>query len=167
MRKYILPVLLLSLLLSMFGCGQHNEEIQEPVNFYYLADFTASDEFDRVIVEEVTESSGVPDDVLLANYLTGPKTEGMTNPFPQGLSVVYLRKHAPDIVLILSSELLELSGLDLTLACACLASTVFELYDCQSLEIIVNGHLIEGKTSIVISRDDLVLYDGSYTSLPE
>lgn len=167
MRKFILSVLLLSLLLSMFGCGQHNEEIQEPVNFYYLADLTASDEFDQVIVEEVTESAGLSNEELLAHYLTGPKSEGKVNPFPHGLSVVYLRKQSSRIVLILSTELLELSGLDLTLACACLASTVFELYGCQSLEIIVNGHLLDGKASIVISREDLVLYDGSYVSLPE
>lgn len=164
MKKCVLLILLLSLLPGIWGCGQQSEEIQKPVHFYYLADLTAEDHFDQVIVKEIAESAGLTEEELLNRYLSGPAAENTVNPFPNGLSVAYLRKQESKIVLILSPELLELSGLDLTLACACLATTIFELYSCQSLEIIVNGHLIEGKPSIVIAREDLVLYDGGYPS---
>lgn len=167
MKKCVLLILLLSLLLGIWGCGQQSEEIQKPVHFYYLADLSVEEDFDHVIVKEIAESAGLTEEGLLNRYLAGPTAEEAVNPFPSGLSVIYLRKQESKIVLILSQELLELSGLDLTLACACLASTVFELYSCQSLEIIVNGQLIEGKASIIISREDLVLYDGSYLSESE
>lgn len=167
MKKCVLLILILSLLTCIWGCGQQSEEIQKPVHFYYLADLTAEEKFDQVIVKEIAESAGLTEEELLNRYLAGPAAENTINPFPSGLSVIYLRKQESKVVLILSPELLELSGLDLTLACSCLATTVFELYGCQSLEIIVNGHLIEGKTSIIISREDLVLYDESYVSESE
>ena len=164
MKKCVLLILILSLLTGIWGCGQQSEEIQKPVHFYYLADLTAEEDFEHVIVKEIAEGAELSEEELLNRYLAGPTAEETINPFPNGLSVTYLRKQESKIILILSPELLELSGLDLTLACACLASTVFEQYSCQSLEIIVNGHLIEGKPSIIISREDLVLYDGSYAS---
>lgn len=164
MKKCTLLLLALTLLLGIVGCRQRSEEIQEPVNFYYLTDLTTQDDFDQVIMTEVRESSGYTTDELLDLYLAGPICEGTTNPFPEGLSVVYLRRQGTKSIIILSEQLLQLSGLDLTLACSCLASTMFELYGCQSVEIIVNGHLLDGKTSVVIDREDLVLYDHSYSS---
>ena len=61
----------------------------------------------------------------------------------------------------LSASLTLLSGVDLTLACACLARTCFSLTDAQSVTISSEGL---GFVSMTLTRDSLVLSDD--TPLP-
>ncbi len=164
MRKTILILLAISLLYSMIGCRQRSEEILEPVTFYYQADLSSDEDFDSIISPEIREGADLTEAELLDLYLSGPAADHLVNPFPENLSVLMLTRKGPQVEITLSNQLGQLSGIDLSLACACLASTAFELLNCQIVEIMISGTLIDGKASIMIKQEDLVYIDSSFSS---
>lgn len=164
MTKRISVIVLTLVLLCMIGCSKKGDEIKTPVNFYYHNPLSSEENFDKVIVPEIREGAEFTKEELIIQYLCGPERQDLESPFPEGLELVSLVVSGNRVIITVSHLLGELDGINQTLACSCLATTIFELYDCQTVEIIIDDQALDNKASIVIRKDDLVLNDSSYSS---
>lgn len=158
------------LLLSLCGCNANRQRINKPADFYYchntaLPTYTLSD---GVIAPEQRESDGYDDLAkLLSLYLRGPQDPQLRSPFPREVTVVQLLQNGTAVEITLSAQFAGLSGYDLTLACTCLAMTVMELTQAETVQISAEESLLGGNPVISISKDQLVFEDASAAEATE
>lgn len=163
MRKTLSMFLILALLLALCACASGDKET--PARFYYLRE---PDNFlygssEGVVTFEERDSAGHSGDLkyLLTLYLQGPVTEGLESPFPTGSKLVELSHSGAELILTLDSNFATLTGMDLTLACVCLARTCLSLVNVQSIHILAaspKGEIIINET---ITIDSLLLEDNA------
>lgn len=164
--KRILPfLLLLSLLLSVTACSA--EKLQDPGTFYYRRTDTAFEGTDGVIVPEERELQGIRGDLeaLLQTYFAGPTEEGLESPFPRDTRLLNWNMTGTTLNLNLSDSFAQLSGVDLTIACACICKTFTGLTEADTILIQADGALLGGNSYIKISADMLSLADDSIDKL--
>lgn len=167
MSRFVCILLIITLLCCTCGCSSPKEEIQKPVNFYYCNNPITFHGTNDVIAPEVRESVNYNDMVkLIDHYLDGPISEAYTSPFPSAVTVSELTQKNKMLNITLSSEFSYLTGIELTLACTCLSSTLFELTDAKSIIITAKDALLDDAESVIIIRDTLVFSD-SYTQSTE
>lgn len=162
MNRTIALVLSVVLLLCCVGCGQNaDHDLKDPVTFYYLVNPELDSSFDSGFVPEVHEGSEyVHDRISLLNfYFDGPYNEDSVSPFPKNLHAVTIESTSDCVQILVSNHFSDLKGLDLTLASACLSQTLFELYDCQAVEIRTEGGQIDDKEFIRIEAENLIFHD--------
>ena len=162
MKRYIAFLLTLLTVFGLIGCtDSSSEDFIYPVSFYYCANLDTTDNFNDIYVQEIHEGSPYINDRtgLLTQYLNGPYSENSENPFPAGLTLISIEQIGSTVHITLSEHISRLDGLDLTLACACLSMTLFDLCSCDCVEIRANGSLLAGSESVTITKDDLVLTD--------
>lgn len=163
--KHVFCVILL-VMLVLTGCGTKGETFTEPVNFYYMtADityFTA----EGVIAPEVREADGQRQDYayLLKMYLHGPESRELKNAFPLNTTLIQLELLENAAVVTLSDQSTKLTGVDLTIACACLTATVCDMTGVTSVTIQAETQLLDGSQSITMSKEDVLLLDGLLNS---
>ncbi len=168
MRK--LTALILLCALSLSGCHFGND-LREPVHFYYpqtqeaIAANGASDGF---IVPETREGAGHTGDLnyLLSLYLAGPTQETLRSPFPQGTKLAGITQTEGSLIIALNGAFSQLSGIDLTLACACICTTCFGLTDASQITVTAPATGLYPEVSLTLTRDSLTLTDNS-TQPPE
>ena len=168
MKRMIALVLSVLLLFGCVGCGQGaSRDLKDPVTFYYLADPELDSSFDSSFVTEIHEGSSYSQDriSLLNFYFRGPYAEGAVSPFPKQLRVITIDQPGKAVQILLNDEITTLTGLDLTLACACLSQTVFDLYDCRAVEIRSESGQIDGKEFIRIEAENMIFRDSVYTDV--
>lgn len=154
---------LLFSLLILWGCsGQPEaEQLQSPMKFYYK---TLDENYGTVpaaMESELREVYGHETDYLwvLTEYFQGPRTSELTAPFQKATTVVSADLQDTQLRLNVSAELSELSGVDLTLACACIAMTCLEFPGVESVSIRASGRRLGGQQELVLSRSSLLLED--------
>lgn len=159
MKRTFCIVLAFLLLLPLVACSQQKADIQDPVNFYYRKKDPAHS--DTAISKELGEAQGHREDYsyLIGQYLKGPTDEVLQRTFPSGISVIELKIDGTTATLVLSDFFSTLSGLDLTLACACLTLTICELTGTEQLTVRTQSTLLDGNKSITMARKDIVLLD--------
>lgn len=159
MKRFFCILLVFLLLLPLAACNQQEADIQDPVNFYYRKQDPAHS--DAAISRELGEAYGHREDYpyLIDQYLKGPTDEVLQRTFPTGISVVDLKIEGRSATLMLSDFFSTLSGLDLTLACACLTLTVCELTGTEQLTVRTQTTLLDGNKSITMAVKDIVLLD--------
>ena len=166
MRKLVCVLTVLCLLAPLAACSS----LKEPVSFYYPRqyDAIAYGEEAGFISPEEREASGHWGDLsyLLALYLAGPLSEELVNPFPAGTLLENLVLHQDSIVIVLSGEFSQLSGVELTVACTCIASTCFELSEANEITIISDETELHSQVHITLTRDSILFSDDSLP-LPE
>ena len=161
MKRLICVLLAAALLLALASCGTN---AGDPVAFYYLRgpeDYVYGAQ-DGVIVMEERAVSGHGEDLnyLLQLYLDGPLDSSLTSPFPQGSQPVRIELSGGVLLLEMNRDFAALEGLDLTLACACLSSTLFSLTDAE--QVTITSATSQGEPrSITLTRDSLTLLDDS------
>lgn len=161
MKRYLSLILLLCMCFSFVGCQNKSEELKVPANFYYLKQEFSYGVEDAVIAPEIRESVHIRDNLsaLLKEYLHGPKDNALTRAVPTRVSIVEVYKENRTVTLVLSPEFSRLSGIDLTLACACLSMTVMDYADADTVEIMVPDELLGDSERIKMTREDLLLLD--------
>lgn len=160
MKRILCLILALASLALLCGCSSKKSNIQQPVNFYYRASEINYGSSDGLIRPEIAESSGYTEvQPLLNTYLKGPTTAEFTNPFLSGTYLLDAYVIGKTVYLELNATIADLSGFDLTIACACLTMTTLELVDATYVCISADGALMEGALSITMSLDDLILED--------
>jgi hypothetical protein len=158
MKKWLCLALVLSLLL--LGCGKE-ETIENPVIFYYRTAEITYFGANGVIDYEKREAGVRADDYirLLNEYLLGPNTEGLDRTFPNGTAVQELTINEGRVKIVLSKAFAELTGVDLSIACACLTLTTCLLTGTKSAEISADSALLDGSPVITMVYSQLVLED--------
>lgn len=161
MKRWISLLLILVLLSSALGCVQSAPSPKVPVTFYYPAEKTVYDGKTAVIHKEVRDGAGYEDDMegLLNVYLKGPSSEALRSPFPRLVTVTRFASTANMAVVELSAGFAQLSGIDLTVACVCIANTLFDLTQLDRVQIIATDSQLDGQASIALDRDDFYFAD--------
>lgn len=161
--KRITAFLLCLLLLA--GCS--NSAPKVPGNFYYKQAETTYGTSDGVIAPEVREIDGLMSDldVLLTVYFAGPENKELESPFPKNTTVENWELNGTTLILTLSREFASLSGLDLTVACACITRTMLELTPAQTVVIETKHSPMSANISVTMSAENLLLIDDSMDKL--
>lgn len=168
MKRILIVILIVCFALPFAGCGKKAEELQVPANFYYLRQEFQYGVEDGVISSEAREAVHIKDNLtaLLTEYLKGPKENHLIRCVPASVSVIAVKTEDRTISLTLSPEFARLSGVDLTLACACLSMTVLDYTDADVVEIMVEDELLGDSEQIRMNREDLLLLDNQNTTEP-
>ena len=163
MKRWISLLLISAFLLTVFGCAQQTTPPEMPVTFYYPAADTVYDGKSTVLHSEIRDGAEYESNIagLLNLYLKGPVSESLRSPFTQRVTVTRYAVTSNMINLELSSEFAQLSGVNLTLACACIANTLFDLTELERIQIFATDSQLDGQTSITLDRNDIL-----YTDIP-
>lgn len=162
MRRILILCILGCLVLNLAGCS-FGSQLKEPVPFYYTRDGEnyVYGEADGVITSEEREASGHTADLeyLLSLYLSGPLDEDLVSPFPEGTQLESIDRDSSGLIILLNDSFSQLSGMELTVACACISATCFALVDVQQVRIISPQTQYDSAVEMVITRDTLTLID--------
>ena len=163
--KRLLCLLLCALLLA--GCAT-SERIVSPGLFYYPRAEVSYGE-GGVIGSEERETAGHEVDYffLMAQYLHGPLDPALRSALPRNTVLLSAEVDGTLLKLTFTQDLAELSGLDLTIACACVTLTCISLFHVEQVRIQANGALLDGEPSITMDESCLILVDQSTQMPPE
>lgn len=160
MKRSTVLSLLLALMLLFSACNQSDPS--DTVAFYYArnpqSQTVPSDTFCTVEHRRITTSNSNLR-YLLSLYLQGPLDDGSVSPFPDGTQLVKLDIHNDHLFIQLSQEFAELTNIDLTLACACLSLTCFDLADANQVTIFTSATENYPAVECTMTREDLLLTD--------
>ena len=161
MRKMTALLLSIAVILSLTGCRSD----LKPVDFYYPRQ-TDSIQFgvpDGLISSDPREVAGHTGDLryLISLYLRGPLDSGLQSPFPEGTMLEDISTEDGVVTVSLSREFSQLSGMELTLACACLSSTCFGLTDAEFVTILSPKTELYSQVEVTMDRNCLTLLDDS------
>lgn len=159
MKKIFILILCIALCGCLPACKESVSYVQ-PVTFYYLSTNLSYDAQCNAIVGEVREGADFQTGFdTLAAFLDGPLGENLTNPFPAGLELVGIELFRDTLYLTFNDEISRLTGLDLTIACCCIAKTCFGLIEADSVSISAENALLDGEKAIVLRQEDILLLD--------
>lgn len=159
MRRFILLMLTVSALFA--GCSTQATRTNAYVDFYYLQSDFDSKEDAGVFWKQQRNAAAFSDmEDLLASYLQGPGDADVKSPFPEDTALISYKCKNDVAYLTLSNSFNKLSGYDLTLACSCIAKTVFGAEDVLAVQIRVKDGAIRGDELYITLREkDLILLD--------
>lgn len=169
MRKCLCLILALFILTGLMGCADNDAVINTPVNFYYRTLTSTYADSHKVVDYETREADPHSEDIvqLLNTYLKGPESPELNNPFPDGTTVVSLIQSGQNVDISLSSHFSRLSGIDLTVACACISLTIFDYTDCEQVTIRVSNAVLDQRDFITMTQDDLIIDMLAEENLPQ
>ena len=165
--KRAIALLLLMLMLS--GCAISGSKIKDPVTFHYLHAQSDDQSYNAYFAEgimgtETRDAAGRQDDLnyLLTVYFRGPLDPELVSPFPMGSRILDIQQQDGQLTLQVNPILAEMSDMEITVACACLAKTCLDLTDADTVQI--ESRNLEGKLLFTrtFTQDNLLLND-NYT----
>lgn len=161
MKRLTIVILCVTLLFSLAGCASETKPHQKPAAFYYRTAEVTYDGRSSIIRYEERESAGYESDIpkLLNLYFRGPSSENLRSPFPKNLEVVGYSTLGPTVLLELSDEFTQLSGIDLSIASACIACTILSLVEQERVQISVADTPLDGQSYIMLDRSSVLLLD--------
>ena len=156
--KQSIAILLTLLLLS--ACSAPAPDNQQQLQFYYCTVDSGFDADSSAIRAESRECNSLTNvEEILTVYLAGPQSADLCSPFPAALHLVSVTTDAPAVSITLSRELSDLTKLDLTMACACIAMTVMALTGTETVHISAEDALLNGQQTITMNAETLQLLD--------
>lgn len=149
----------LAFLLLLTGCTVHENDSDDQAAFYYVRSEISFQAADGVIAPELREIGDRSNDLayLLSLYLQGPQSDTLRSPFPENLTLVQVRQQEAYLEVVVSHRLSDLTGIELTLACSCLAKTCMALSGAQEVRISAQEQLLDGASYITITADSILL----------
>ena len=144
-------------------CGCSGKFRKDAVRFYYLRTEIEYSEASGVITSEIRDDADRSSSLLLTmeQYLEGPGDSSMHSPFPEEIQILIAEQQDDTVILEFNDVLTDLTGMDLTLACACAAMTCLELTDAENVSIRARGATLDGAAQITMNADSLLLLDSS------
>ena len=156
MKKIITAILILCLFMT--GC--HGEESPKTVTFYYPRGSYSQNSIDSVLAPETRERGNLSSVMhLLDLYCQGPSDPTLTNPIPEGTSVVSVHVTGNVTIVTLTDAFAELTGLELVIACAGFHRTISALTGTPIVQIGCQSVKLDGKNHITIDSDTLLYID--------
>ena len=163
-KKSVLTLLLiLALLLSACGGEPAAKDGTRQVNFYYpRAQMLYGQEDGLITAEARSLPEGEPDyPALLQSYLAGPVSEELTLPVPDTVSVLEVTDETPTLTVTLNRAFSQLTGHDLTVAASCIAMTLLQFDQVQTVRIQAQNAFLAGQEALVFTGQTIVLADDS------
>ncbi|MBQ7330955.1 MAG: GerMN domain-containing protein [Oscillospiraceae bacterium] len=159
MKRILSLLLLLALLCCLTACKQ-KETMEDPVTFYYQNKEFSHGSGNSVILGETRESAGSEDMISLLNlYLKGPVSENLLKTFPNGTKLLKFHIDGEIANVVLSDQITLADGIELTVACGCLAKTVMELTGVTGVNICAENLPLGNKQNIYMDLNSLLLLD--------
>jgi len=155
MRRLMALVLALALLCA--GCRLREDRSAEGVRLYFLTSQGGKD--GQAVGSEVREEDEPTAEALLRLLLAGPESEELTSPFPRGTVLRGCRVEEGVALVDLSEAYGGLSGVDLSLADACVVLTLCQLDEVEQVYLTVEGERRPFRDQ-VLSPADLLLDNG-------
>lgn len=163
MKRLIALLLAFACMACFSGCSA-DTTLADSLNFYYCTSDISYQDADGVIAAETRQVEHNSDLINTLNlYLQGPAIEELRNPFPVDTKVESLRSDNETLYLTMSVPFGELSGLELTLACACLCRTALEITNLHTVQIRCPDVLLDGNPAITMNLDSLIWLDAAET----
>ena len=165
MKRSMSLLMIVVLLLCLCACGQKQEKFIDPINLYFLqtqpADQIYHGNANSVITPVQVEGNKIrrAPSLVLQTYFATPDTEIYHSPFPANTKLIGWAANGDTLIITLSDEVSLLTGIDLSLACASLTMTCLELWEYEAVQIKAETLLLDGKSSITMNTDDLLLMD--------
>lgn len=169
MRRRIQTLALAGALLVLCGCSGNSREGTEAGD--YLIYYSALE--DRYAAMAVGyESLELPEDAqvisaLLEAVFQNPDSQELTSPFPDGVRLLSWELKDGCLHLDLSEQYGSLTGIDLTVADACLTLTLCQAEGVESVYITVEGNEIPYRPIQQLTREDVLLSAGQESPPPE
>lgn len=155
-------LLLLLIVCLLCGCANTNSGPQKPISFFYItrtADYEPGQTLIRQKTVDATDLGASSEDILRA-YLQGPVDDPeLETPFPAGTELVSTRQSGDVLIVTLSSQFAQLSGIHLSVACACITKTCLPLFDAQIIRIRAYGNTLDGAEYIEMDAESVLLLD--------
>ena len=138
------------------------------INFYYCSAEITYNTIKGVIAAEPREQELKRSDLLsvLNLYMEGPSGHELKSPFPTGSAVVSVQQNENTLYLNMNQTFGKLTGLELTLACACLCKTATEITQLSTVQISCQDVLLDGNTTITLNADDMIWLDTAQATEP-
>ena len=154
---FILAILLLAAML----CSCSAVDTQNQVSFYYCVAEQDYSSTAGAIKAEVQSAKVDPADydTLLSQYMNGPKSSHLVSPYPDGCTIAEFSLDQSTAHIIMDKSFASLSGVELTLACACLSLTVQNITGYANVEIRAEDCLLDNKESITVDANKILLTD--------
>lgn len=165
MKRLICVILILALTAGLTGC--RTENLRSPTRFYYYRGNPVFAGTDGIISPETRELAGMETDLdaILELYFQGPVSRELESLIPDGCPVPQWDQEGDTLRLHFTEDLATLSGVELTIAAACLTRTFLELTGCSTLILTADGSRLNGETAMVLTLDGLILRDDSMDRL--
>ncbi|MBE6958466.1 MAG: hypothetical protein E7447_04875 [Ruminococcaceae bacterium] len=163
MKKLLCILLVLSCLLGLVACVQNKEPDEPSVTVYYKRSVPTYGKADSIIAATQLLSSNRENDIpyLIRKYLATTPGDGYVSPFSQEVTLISFKLEGLTAKVVLSNELADLTGMDLTIALVCLTQTVMSLTGCEEVIISANTRRLDGQNYITLSRDSYLLVDNT------
>ena len=157
MKSKILLLFLLCTCILLVGC---NPQTGSNTNFYYLSQ-ASYDSPQGNIGHELCKDKADPlaYNELLNSYLSGPRSNDFTNPFPAETQLISITLEQETATIVLSDHVAELTGIDLTLACTCISLTVKDMTGCANVQIRAQNKLLDNHQFISINTNSIQISD--------
>lgn len=158
MRRYTAVILIAVLLLSLLGCAKSTGTAT--ANFYYCS---ATPEYHKQTSVMQVETRKVDTNLsdlegVLRLYFEGPGSQKLVSPFPVGTQLKTVQSSKEVTAVVLSDEIGTLSGVELMIACACLAATVIEISQSEIIQIRAETALLNNQEFIEFTAQSLLSF---------
>ncbi len=158
MKQHVLALALAGML-SLCACGAPSVQDGALYSVYYRTELAQSGGADAVCAVETRaegESAERIASTLLRRMLEGTQ-EGGVSPLPEGTQVLDVTIDGGVAVVNLSAEYTRLSGMDLTLADACIALTLSQLPEVERVSVLAQGQALPYRERQSMTAEDLLL----------
>ena len=168
MKRILLIIAAVLMFLAIGGCGNESIEYVRPVHAYYCTQQISYNSANGVFAAEQREFSGYEDRIkdFLNEYLRGPQDTSLRSPFPLGAFIIDYAQQNDTIRLHLNVHFSRLAPNELTVACACLSKTLFELTDAKTVHIQVDGDS-QSNSQITMTVDNIFYADDAQAKKTE
>ena len=167
--KRVWSLLLAAVLLLGAGCHGETEQnrYENPVQRYYLYQDETTGEYAGALGAMGSEAAEFEEDVAayIQDYLEGPQSPELRTPFPAGTSLEKCTLEDGTLTLELSDAFFTLSGIDRTLATACIVYSMVELPQVEEVVLAApEGAGSDSLLSVPLTPKSFLLFDDSATS---
>ena len=159
MKKIITLFLVVALLFCFSGCVADNTDMAKPVTVYYCQKkIDYGSDMGLIAPDQIDFGDWNGRMLAFMNfYISAPVKEGMYSPFPAGASINAIEYRNEILKVQLNPLFSRLSACELTVACACISLTLFELTSASSVSF--SFHSGTNETIAVMTRDNLIFKD--------
>ena len=166
MKRILCFLLIVCCFVGILGCTSDNDKPENSVSVFFKREKTAYGTADGVIGETYLDAAGHEKQYayLLNVYLRTTPGEGFSSPFPKGVTMIGFKLEGLTAKVVLSDQIAELTGMELTIALTCLTQTVMSMTGCQEIIISATTKQLGGQNFITLNRDSYLLIDDSGTA---
>lgn len=161
MKRLLCFLLALLCIPCFWGCAQNQDVPENAIVFYYRHSDPAYGNSGNTIAKEYRDSAKLQGDIhdILSTYLKGPEDTQLHRTFPVGIRLISVNIHDNTADIVLGGTYSALTGLNQSMACACLTLTTCELLGIKQVQIRRESETPDGANTVILRPENIVLND--------